>query len=112
MYLHTYAFVPFPQSFNATFFRYKQPPFLADISAAEAASITRFENGTTALGPTHSMHVEKMIVTAIFPDISCADLKKGEVGTTKEALFAEMQARHHDKFEFITPKPLSQRDQR
>ena len=58
------------------------------------------------------MHVEKMIVTATFPDISCADLKKGESGTTKEALFAEMQARHCDKFAFITPKPQAQKDQR
>jgi hypothetical protein len=97
----------------ALFPGYKQPPFLVHISAAEAASITRFENGTTALGATHTMQVEKMIVSATFTDLPpLADMKKGETGCTKELLFAEMQARHRDKFEFVAAKPKSSKDQR
>ena len=53
--------------------------------------IRAFEGGQTVLGPTHSMKVEKLIVTVRFPTIVLA--AKGSGGFTKEDIYAQMKSR-------------------
>jgi hypothetical protein len=68
------------------------------MESAQVRYIRDFEDGSTCLGPTHTMRVEKLIVTSRFPGISL--VLKGENGLTKEMIFSQMKTRFFHIFDF------------
>jgi hypothetical protein len=77
---------------------YTAPVHLQRMTSAEVSYIRDFEDGSTCLGPTHKMRVEKLIVTSRFPGITLVG--KGEEGLTKEMIFGEMKRSFNNLFDF------------